>query len=111
MANQKVVVFTENNARVLTNPDNIEHYRAMDNCLIDPNLDEVRLIPPQYWTVKDGTVVRMSFRELLARARHIRDNGVVNSFELPPELIKEVEVYTPTPTVIQRIWSWLKNLF
>lgn len=96
-----VVVFTKNNARVLRNPENIEQYLAMDNAIIEPDLSEVQGIPPHYWSLVDGKVVKKGFREGLARARHIRKHGAVNhDHTVGPDLYTPViEIATTSPIV------------
>lgn len=99
----KVVVFTENNARVLTNPENIEYYRSLPNVLIDPDLKEVQRVPPHLW-VKDGNFVRvMSKSASKERISHIQRHGAKNHFHSAPAVLP---VVLPEKQIIPPIPKW-----
>ncbi len=83
----KVVVFTENNARILINPEHIELYADMPNAVIDPDLSGVVKVPPHLWKLQDGKIVKMGLRESINRIKHIDANGANNdlgSLPAPP---------------------------
>lgn len=79
------VVFTENNARVVKNPSNIEELQTMENVLIDPDLSAVEKTPPHFW-VKEGHEIRpMSRHERERRLEHHKVHGVFNETYIKPE--------------------------
>ena len=47
----KVVVFTQNNARVLINPLSLDKYRGKPNAYINPDLNLVAGVEPHFWKV------------------------------------------------------------
>lgn len=49
MAKSVVVIFTEQNARILVNPENIEQYYALPNASVDPDLTLVKGLSPDNW--------------------------------------------------------------
>jgi hypothetical protein len=78
MAKSKVVVFTTNNARILTGADPAA-YRDWPNALIDPDFSKVSGVAPHFWEQRDGEIVKMepeSRRE--ARVREIEERGADN---------------------------------
>lgn len=74
----KVVVFTENNARILTNPVNFADLMNMPNAVVNPNLDALSGVPPHYWKFVNGGVVEMSTKEKARRDTHIARFGAMN---------------------------------
>jgi hypothetical protein len=52
----KVVLFHENGARIITT-DDVSHFQGMKNCVINPDLSEVAGIPPHCWRLQDTRVV------------------------------------------------------
>lgn len=49
MMKDRVVVFTQNNARVLVNPDRIDRFMDKPNAFINPDLTFVNGIEPHFW--------------------------------------------------------------
>lgn len=45
----RVVVFTTNNARTITNPKQLDVFRGKPNCLVNPDFSFVEGIEPHYW--------------------------------------------------------------
>jgi hypothetical protein len=74
----RVVVFTENNARILINPYNLDQFRAMPNAVIDPDLSHVRGISPHFWKNDEGRIVPMSESERAERLKHLVAHGSDN---------------------------------
>ena len=64
---KKVVVFTKNGARILTNPSKeyLEQWKQHPNVLVeDADLRSVKGIPPHFWKLRDdGMIVEMSESE------------------------------------------------
>jgi hypothetical protein len=79
VSKRKVIVFTSNNAGILTNPD-MRPYVGRPNVLIDPDLSKVQGIAPHYWKLSNGNVVPLSPPEKLLRDRHIRLFGLDSDF-------------------------------
>lgn len=79
-----VILFTENNTRILQNPDDLAQYRNNPNAIIDPDLSEVVGTPPHLWKLLDGKVVQMHKYEAAKRINHIETFGVINT----PGLVK-----------------------
>lgn len=52
----KVVIFTENNARILVNPEKIEEFDSKPNAFVNPDLSLVKGIEPQFWKYLKGKV-------------------------------------------------------
>ena len=47
----KVVVFTQNNARILINPDRIDRFEDKPNAFINPDLTFVAGVEPHFWKI------------------------------------------------------------
>ena len=56
----KVILFEENNARILINPD-IASLKG--KYVVNPNLDFVKRIPPHFWKLVENKVFPMSKEE------------------------------------------------
>jgi hypothetical protein len=74
-----VVVFTENNARILMVED-VEPYKDWENAIIDPDLSKVRKIPPHEWKISDGKIVPMSQIERVSRSEQLK-TGACNEIK------------------------------
>ncbi len=70
----KVVVFTSNNARILTNPS-----AHPEGGLVNPDLSLVRGCPPHFWKLVHGKILPMTTPEKALRMAHIELHGVDNS--------------------------------
>jgi hypothetical protein len=75
-----VVVFTENNARILHNPEDLSAYESMPNAVINPDLTGVIKVPPHLWQLKDGLVLRLHDSEIPKRIEDVAFNGTINTF-------------------------------
>lgn len=89
----KVVIFTENNARILCNPPNIEDYKRCANALIDPDLKAVAGVPPHLWKLIDGKAVIMDAAESKTRNTHIAIHGVINTHTPKISLLSYIKYY------------------
>lgn len=80
--NDFYVVFTFNNARIVHNPKDSERVTWEGAHLVakNPDLSKVAGFSPQYWKLKDGEVVPLSYLERVARSEHIVANGAINEF-------------------------------
>lgn len=93
----KVVIFTSNNARILSNPENIDQYRDLKDCVIDPDLTLVQGLSPHHWKLLDGKVTPMTAEEQIIREEIINKHGADNDVEkvLAPLSIVEPEIVVP----------------
>lgn len=74
----KLVVFTTNNARVLTNPT-FREINTYKNAVVDPDLSKVIAVPPHFWKKGPGNlIIPMTDSEQKARLDDIKRNGVDN---------------------------------
>lgn len=81
------MVFTRNNARILTNPT-FREIKTYQNAVIDPDLSMVRAVPPHFWKRGDGNlIVSMSDSEQKARMDDIKRNGVDNVVKRLPSRV------------------------
>lgn len=104
-----VIIFTENNTRILQNPDDLSQYRNNPNAVIDPDLSEVTGTPPHLWKLLDGKVVRMQKYEESKRISHIESFGAINTIEpVKVSKIKKI-LYTIKYKIIDSCNS-VKNL-
>lgn len=62
----KVVLFLEDNARIITTQDP-KKYENVPYCLIDPDLTAVKGHPPHYWRLVDGKVIPITNEEKIRR--------------------------------------------
>lgn len=72
------VVFTKNNARVLSGPA-AELVKNNKNVVIDPDLTAVSGIPPHYWKLFDNKVLPMTSLEIAERDLSIKLKGIDNT--------------------------------
>ncbi len=63
----QVVVFTENNARIITNPSNPDDYINNIKAVIDPDLTQVHGVPPHFWKLNFGRIESMDDSEKAQR--------------------------------------------
>lgn len=78
---KRLVIFTKNNARVLTQPETFTDLMHYPNCVPDPDLMGVKGIPPHFWKLEEGLVVPMTEAEKDARMFDIEANGVDNEIK------------------------------
>jgi hypothetical protein len=101
----QVVVFTENNARVIYNPSNIDDYKDQPNVLIDPKFDLVVGVPPHFWKKVHDRIEPMTEIEKGERLRlldgdqsnvysvndmYLRVNGLQNTIKSRDETITQL---------------------
>ncbi len=100
-----VIVFTDNNARIIQNPDDLNQYRNNPNAVIDPDLSEVVGTPPHLWKLLDGKVVRMQKYEEAQRVAHIETHGAVNTIvPVKVSIIKKI-IYRIRQIIIKTLGS------
>ena len=76
-----VVIFTSNNARILSGVEDITPYSDNPDLVVDPDLTQVRGIPPHYWKLEKGVVVPMSKSERERRDLEHVNNKVDNEIK------------------------------
>lgn len=80
MAKDIVVIFTENNVRFKVNPENLDYYRSLSNCVVNPDLRTVKDIKPHFWKLnEDKTISAMGKEEQRGRQAHIDAEGAKNN--------------------------------
>ena len=92
---KNLVIFTKNNARVLTKPEEFTELMAYPNVVPDPDLSLVKGIPPHHWKLEDGLIVPMTGSEKDARNADIEAHGVDNMITwigAHPEVKEPLEV-------------------
>ncbi len=80
LSDNTVVVFTNNNARLLLNPENLSAYEAMPNAVINPDLSGVLRLPPHFWKLKDGKVVKLEDSDITLRIADIGQRDAINTY-------------------------------
>lgn len=98
MSKTRVVIFTENNARILVNPLNVERFKEMPNAVVNPDLQHVKNIPPHFWKLTEsGNIVPMSDEEKKAKSIGLTPARMKNVIELPARVVNQVKlVEVPT---------------
>lgn len=71
-----VLVFTENNARILTNPPDLEFWKTQPNAIINPV--RPKGVPLHFLKLVDGKIEEMTRPEKLQRLAHQKRYGVIN---------------------------------
>lgn len=74
-----VLVFTENNARILTNPPDLDAWKGHPRAVV--NAERPAGVPLHFLKLEDGRVLEMTDEEKAARLAHHERHGVIN--ELP----------------------------
>jgi hypothetical protein len=74
-----VVVFEANNARILINPANLKELQQLPNVVVNPNLEQVKGMPPHCWKLQNGKVVPLDEGEREQRYQHIHRHGAATS--------------------------------
>ncbi len=99
-----VVVFTKNNARILTNPLDLQIFESNPSCAINPSLTKVVGVSPHYWKLVDGEILPMDSSERKARDFNIKVYGADNNHlavitpPSPHKPLAPVIVIQPTPS-------------
>lgn len=100
------MVFTQNTAIILTNPDNWEELFEYPNSIPEPDFSLVEKVPPHFWKQDGANILPMSEEERKFRLKHIEEHGLIkdiepiDSFQYKPEpakpaiMEKIVEVHT-----------------
>lgn len=98
----KVVIFTEDNARVIYT-ETPQDWAQTPNVLIDPDLKEVTGVAPHFWKISGSEVVPMNDEERAARADYHKHTTTRNKIPDPikpvaaeVKILKEV-VYITVP--------------
>lgn len=82
----KIVIFTSHNARILNIDDEMIHqYEQYANAVINPDLSQVKGIPPHFWKLQGKRVVPMTFEEKKFRTELINKHQVKKSIEIPKD--------------------------
>lgn len=76
-----IVIFTENNAHVSKDPQQLKDCHDWPNVLYAPSLTDVRGVPPHFWKLRHGKVVPMNTFERAVRARELEHFGVDNELK------------------------------
>lgn len=102
----RVVVFTSNNARVVYTED----YSVLQQnftCAINPDLSNLKGVPPHFWKFKDGGVVEMTLDEkqyvLQDHLVHGIDNHLEPKKEVVPVLVPVLVPKIPKKSIIPSI--------
>lgn len=53
----KVVIFSKYGARILINPPDFEELKLNKNCIVNPDLSQVKGLPPHMWEKKGDACV------------------------------------------------------
>jgi hypothetical protein len=85
-----LIVFTENNARIVKDPDAIEALKGKPNSYFKPDLSRVKGIPPHLWSVLDGEIVPMHEDHREERIKLIRELGAINDIGFKIEHAQEM---------------------
>lgn len=79
-----VVVLTRNNARIVTNPTDLDKFLGKQNVFVNPNMEDLKGVPPHFWKSQRGRLVPMNALERRLRIRDIEKHGSENWIELIP---------------------------
>lgn len=85
----KVVVFTKNNARVLTNFELPKKINPRAKVLVNPDLSLLKRIPTHFWKLDCGAIKEMTPKEKRQRMRDIKLYGSDNNWQrvlAPPKV-------------------------
>lgn len=102
MEKNQWVVFTENNCRILTNPENEDELQKNPLAIKNPNLSRVDGIPPHLWKLQDGEIHLMIGAEAEHRLVDIAKRGTINLLEGGKEPI--------SPNLFQRVLFWVRQI-
>lgn len=83
----RFVVFTQNTALILTNPDNWEELFNYPNVIPEPDLSSVFKIQPHFWKQVGNQVVEMNEEEKKYRLEHIAEHGIITDIEPIDEFV------------------------
>lgn len=114
-----VVVFTSNNARILTVEDTSQ-YEKWPNAVINPDMSKVRNLPPHYWRLHKGQILPMDAISRVARDGELK-GGAKNTIISKPiksniikGLVKRFGVHilcfltgATTPFMLQLIYTYI----
>lgn len=71
-------VFTKTNCRRITHPNPKELKAYESHSALNPNLDQVRGIPPHFWKLENHLVIPMNEQEQKMRLMEIKKSGFDN---------------------------------
>lgn len=77
----RLVVFTKNNARILTNFPLPRNVNKRAKFLINPEIDHLTKVPTHFWKYDCGVIKEMSRPEKIYRMRHIKLFGIDNDWK------------------------------
>lgn len=72
------VIFTDNNARIIKNPPNLEYLKTLDNVLINPDMSGVVGIPPHLWAKEGDSIRVLTEEETIERHKSHVQHGIIN---------------------------------
>lgn len=82
----KVACFTKNSCKLISvAEDKVHLYKRMKSAVVNPNLDRVKGIEPEFWKHRHGTILPLSTDERVARWADICDNGLDNTVPEPSD--------------------------
>ncbi len=73
----QVVLFSESNARVITNPT--EDFSKNPRAIVDPDLTQVHGVPPHFWKFEFGRVLPMDNDEKAERLKVLEGGSNITS--------------------------------
>ncbi len=79
------VVFTSNNARIIKSDKELAFKEPF---IVDPSLEKVRGLPPQYWKLENEEIVPMNSFQKTVRDILIQREGAVNTVTYDFDRIK-----------------------
>lgn len=91
------VIFTSNNARIFNYP--CKDHR--ETCIHDPDLTEVKGIPPHLWKLEKGKILPMTEGEANIRQQHVDTHGADNNVEK----VAIKSIYRPYFVFIRNNWK------
>lgn len=75
------MIFNRNNAKVLTNPTNLNEFEGCENVLINPDFKKVQGNPPHLWKIEEGGLTPIKGQERHDRLIDIEKIGLDTEFK------------------------------
>jgi hypothetical protein len=76
-----LVIFDDTGAWIEKNPDEISKHKGKPNSILNPDLSQVKGLPPHAWNLVDGLIVPASDKE--AKNRHKQLHNLVTPSPIP----------------------------